>query len=585
MESPVRPPQSAARGLIAAWSVHGLTASGAVLGLFALLATARGELRSAALLMLAAFAVDGVDGTLARAARVRERLPVIDGRRLDDVIDYLNYVIVPCFFLAAAGLVGSGWAALPALASAYQFAQTDAKTEDHFFLGFPSYWNFVALYAWLLALEPATTAGWLAGLSLLVFVPIRYVYPTRMPRFGRTMTLGAAVFTALLLAATLSEDAASASRLARLSLAYPIAYAALSLWLGGLNRGEMTVGVLLAQLGTPASPAVADVRRYLREFLSDPRVIDLPGPARFLLVNAVIAPLRAPRSARAYRSIWSEAGSPLLVHSRAFASALARELGPAYRVELGMRYGAPRLSEALVRLTASAVSRVVAFPLYPQAAESSSGSAIAAIRAAAARDSARPPLHFVPPFFAHTGFVEAAAAVARPALSARVDHVLFSYHGLPERHVRRADPSGAHCLASPGCCDAPGAALAHCYRAQCFATTRALASALGLAPASVTTAFQSRLGRTPWIGPATDATLVELARRGVRRLAVLCPSFVADCLETLEEIGLRGRETFRAAGGEELALVPCVNASPEWVRGAAGLVRASAASRTPDPSG
>jgi ferrochelatase len=163
--------------------------------------------------------------------------------------------------------------------------------------------------------------------------------------------------------------------------------------------------------------------------------------------------------------------------------------------------------------------------------------------------------------------------------------VLFSYHGLPERHVRRADSTGAHCLASAACCDAPGDALAHCYRAQCFATTRAVADALGLPGAGVTTAFQSRLGRAQWIGPSTNRVLGDLARSGVRRLGVVCPSFVADCLETLEEIGLRGRETFRAAGGDELALAPCVNASVEWVRGAAGLVRASAATQTPGRPG
>jgi phosphatidylcholine synthase len=236
MESPARSGELATRGRVAAWSVHGLTASGAALGLFALLEAARGELRAAALLMLAAFAVDGVDGTLARAARVHEHTPQIDGRRLDDVIDYLNYVIVPCFFLAAGGLVGSAWAAMPALASAYQFAQADAKTDDHFFLGFPSYWNFVALYAWLLALEPATVAAWLTGLSVLVFVPIRYVYPSRMTRFRRAMTLGAGGFTALLLAATLVPEPSLARGLAWLSLAYPVAYGVLSLRLGGLRR-------------------------------------------------------------------------------------------------------------------------------------------------------------------------------------------------------------------------------------------------------------------------------------------------------------------------------------------------------------
>lgn len=222
----------------AAWSVHALTASGAAMGLFALLEAARGDLRAAALWMLAAFAVDSVDGTLARAAQVHERTPSIDGRRLDDVVDYLNYVIVPCFFLAANGLVGWGWAALPALASAYQFAQADAKTEDHFFLGFPSYWNFVAIYAWLLDAAPATVAAWLAGLSLLVFVPIKYLHPTRMTRLAKTMIGGAAAFTALLGAACAVRDPAQRAVLTHVSLLYPAAYFALSLRLGGLRRAR-----------------------------------------------------------------------------------------------------------------------------------------------------------------------------------------------------------------------------------------------------------------------------------------------------------------------------------------------------------
>jgi phosphatidylcholine synthase len=221
---------------LAAWLVHALTASGAMMGLFALLEAARGDLRASALWMLAAFAVDSVDGTLARAAHVHERTPNIDGRRLDDVVDYLNYVIVPCFFLAQGGFVSWGWTTLPALASAYQFAQADAKTEDHFFLGFPSYWNFVAIYAWLLEASSLTTAAWLLGLSALVFVPIKYLYPTRMTRFARTMILGAAAFTALLTLACATNDAALRTHAAWVSLLYPTAYGALSLWLGGLHR-------------------------------------------------------------------------------------------------------------------------------------------------------------------------------------------------------------------------------------------------------------------------------------------------------------------------------------------------------------
>jgi ferrochelatase len=337
------------------------------------------------------------------------------------------------------------------------------------------------------------------------------------------------------------------------------------------------IGVLLAQLGTPASPSERDVRRYLREFLSDPRVIDLRAPARWLLVNAVIAPFRAPKSARAYQAIWTPQGSPLLVHSREFADALQRELGAGFRVALGMRYGAPRIADALAELCEADVSRVVAFPLYPQRAESSTGTAIAAIREAAAQRAGAPPLSFVPAFFADSGFIAAIAAEARTLLAReRSDHLLFSYHGLPERHVRAADPTHAHCLSSPSCCDAPPVAVvANCYRAQCFATTRAIARKLALPAERASTAFQSRLGRDPWIKPWTDEELPRLAARGVKRLAVVCPSFVADCLETLEEVGIRARAQWLALGGEALALVPCVNASPAWVKAAAELVQRS----------
>jgi ferrochelatase len=338
-----------------------------------------------------------------------------------------------------------------------------------------------------------------------------------------------------------------------------------------------TTGVLLVQLGTPASPTTRDVRRYLREFLSDPRVIDLPAPARWLFVNGVIAPFRAPRSARAYRAIWRAEGSPLRIHTDALAGELAKALGAGFRVEVGMRYGKPSITEGLDRLASARVKRIVVFPLYPQHAESSRGSALAAVQTWAPETVMIPELRTVPPFFARPGFVSAVAAAARPVLAElRPDHVLMSYHGLPERHVLAADPSRERCLARADCCVLPGATDT-CYRAQCFATSRAVARALELAPERVSTSFQSRLGRARWIGPSTDDLLVSLAGRGVRRLAVLCPSFVADCLETLEEIGIRARARWKELHGEGFALVPCVNASPPFVDFLAEQVRAAAA--------
>ena len=338
-------------------------------------------------------------------------------------------------------------------------------------------------------------------------------------------------------------------------------------------------GVLLINLGTPQAPQAGAVRRYLREFLSDPRVIDIPALPRWLLVHGIIAPFRAPRSAAAYRTIWGPAGSPLLTNGRALEAALAERLRDR-PVALGMRYGQPSLASALERLLEQGVERVLAVPLYPQYASSSTGSSVERLYRLASERWNTPWIEVLPPFFDAPEFLEAVADVARPALEAfRPDHVLLSYHGLPERHVKKSDPTGAHCLAQADCCERPCEANRWCYRAQCFATSRGLAARLGLPAERLSTAFQSRLGRDPWIRPFTDERVLELARAGVKRLAVLCPSFTADCLETLEEIGGRAREEFLAHGGEALELVPCVNAAPAWVAGLAALIEARLAPR------
>lgn len=340
---------------------------------------------------------------------------------------------------------------------------------------------------------------------------------------------------------------------------------------------EPRTGVLLLNLGTPDAPTTGAVRRYLREFLGDPYVLDVPAPVRWALLNLVILPRRPRRSAEAYRKIWTREGSPLLVHGRALRRALAEALGPAYVVELAMRYGAPAVRGALQRLHAADVARILAVPLYPQFSSAATGSSVAHLERELERMPELPPHEVFPPFYADEPFIAAWAAVARPALlEFAPDHVLFSYHGLPERQVKKTDASGRHCLASEDCCAVIGEVNHNCYRAQCLATSRALAAALELDADRVSTAFQSRLGRTPWIQPFTDEVLPELAAAGHRRLAVLCPSFVADCLETLEEIGLRAREQWLASGGEELLLVPSLNADPAWVEALAVLVRGRA---------
>ena len=332
-------------------------------------------------------------------------------------------------------------------------------------------------------------------------------------------------------------------------------------------------GVLLINLGTPRSPGTADVRRFLAEFLSDPRVLDMPAPLRWLLLHTVILPFRPRRSGRAYAKIWLPEGSPLLVHSLALRDALARRLGPSHTVELGMRYGEPSLRSALAKLVAARVDRLVALPLFPQHSEAATGSAVAKLVEEHARLPSPPPLVVRPAFHADPGFVAAVAAVAAPALDAfRPDFALFSYHGLPEGQIRAGDPTGAHCLSDDDCCAALGGPNLNCYRAQCFATTRALAAALELGEEGHATAFQSRLGPVAWIRPYTDWLLPELSQRGVKRLAVLCPAFTADCLETVEEIGIRARDQWLSVGGEELLLVPSLNAHPRWVEAVAELV-------------
>ncbi len=337
--------------------------------------------------------------------------------------------------------------------------------------------------------------------------------------------------------------------------------------------GDVRIGVLLVNLGTPEAPHPAQVRRYLREFLGDPRVLDMPAPARWLLLNLVILPFRPRASAEAYAKIWTPRGSPLLTNGLDLRDEVARELGADYSVVLGMRYGRPSLRDAAEELSRADVARILALPLFPQYSEAATGSAVARLREELASLDA-PPVEVLPPFYAEPRFVAAVAHVARPRLAAfRPDHVLFSYHGLPERQVRASDPGGSHCLARPDCCDAIGVANHRCYRAHCFATTRSVAAALGLAADRHSLAFQSRLGRTPWIRPYTDEALPELAARGVRRLAVICPSFVADCLETLEEIGMRARASWEALGGEAFELVPCVNADPVWARTLADWIR------------
>lgn len=330
-------------------------------------------------------------------------------------------------------------------------------------------------------------------------------------------------------------------------------------------------GLLLLNLGTPESPSPRDVGRYLREFLMDPLVIDLPWITRFPLVQGIIVPFRSRSSAKLYERIWTKAGSPLLVLSQELHRAVAAKF-PEVPVELAMRYGSPSLRSAFDRLKGKPLKKLVVFPLYPQYSLAATKSSEVATRQAARQAGFTGDLIFVPPFYDDKDFLAAFAnRIAQTLGEAPWDQLVFSYHGLPERQVKRSAPSA--CEFSEACCARITEKNRDCYRAQCFETSRQLAALLNIPEAKYTTAFQSRLGRTPWIRPYSDELYTQAPKQGMKRLVVASPSFVADCLETLEEIALRGKESFEASGGESLRLVPSLNASANWVDAVCAISR------------
>ncbi len=329
-------------------------------------------------------------------------------------------------------------------------------------------------------------------------------------------------------------------------------------------------GVLLINLGSPDSTSVHDVRRYLREFLMDPRVLDSPWPVRWSVVNLAILPKRPVESAEAYKKIWTSEGSPLVVTSRNVQIELQRRFGGTAVVELAMRYQNPTIESAIARLREQGVTDLLVFPLFPHYAMSSFETAVVRAQEVAALLAPEMTVKVAAPYFADPDYIAALAASAANFLGAGYDHLLFSFHGLPERHMRKANPG--HCLSTPNCCDTPGPALRTCYRAQCFATVRAFVEATGIPADKHSVSFQSRLGREPWLKPYTDVEFVRLAEGGVKKLLVICPAFVSDCLETLEEIAMRGREVFLEAGGREFALIPCLNEHPRWLDALQGML-------------
>lgn len=320
----------------------------------------------------------------------------------------------------------------------------------------------------------------------------------------------------------------------------------------------MKHGLLLINLGTPDDPGIAAIKRYLREFLADERVITLSAPLRYLLLYTIILPLRSKRSAKAYQAIWTAEGSPLLYHSQKVAESLQKKVGEHCKVVLGMRYGKPSIEDALQQL--QTCEKITILPLYPQYSSAATGSSIEKALQILGTQTTLPSINLIRDFHVHPQFIDALATSIKPYVASH-DYILFSYHGIPENHLHKSGCKPI-CVAN---CPSTETMERTCYRAQCLQTTSLVAKNLGLIHAKHGSAFQSRLGKTPWIKPYTDETLVDLMSQGVKRLAVVCPSFVADCLETLEEIGIQLKKRWKNLGGEELTLIPCLNANDDWL--------------------
>ena len=324
------------------------------------------------------------------------------------------------------------------------------------------------------------------------------------------------------------------------------------------------IGVVLMNLGSPDSTSVKDVRTYLKQFLMDERVIDVPYLLRYILINGVIVPFRAPKSAEAYSTIWTKEGSPLVVLTKQLQHALQQQVD--VPVEIAMRYGNPTVTSAFDNLMTNHpdLDEVLAIALYPHYAMSSFETAVEYAKEVYAAGSYPFKLQFLKPFYNEPNYIQALAENIKPFLEQSHDHILFSYHGIPGRHVRKSDVTGCHCLKVENCCQIPSPAHSQCYRHQVFTTTKLVMQALQIPEDKYSIAFQSRLGKG-WLQPFTDKRLEEMPKEGIKKLLILCPAFVSDCLETLEEIDERGKESFMEAGGETYTMIPCLNTNPLWV--------------------
>ncbi|HYM92905.1 MAG TPA: ferrochelatase [Chitinophagaceae bacterium] len=326
----------------------------------------------------------------------------------------------------------------------------------------------------------------------------------------------------------------------------------------------MKRGIILMNLGSPDSTEVRDVRRYLNEFLMDGRVIDYPYLFRLMLVKGIIVPFRAAKSAEAYRSIWTKEGSPLINFTRETQKALQQKLTES--VEVAMRYGNPSMAEAFDKLQQKnpGIEEAVLIPLYPHYAMSSYETAVEHAKKIYRQKKYSFRLVFIKPFYDEPGYVNALTENIRPFLQQEYDHILFSYHGVPQRHIFKGDIAGNHCLKVENCCAVDSLSNQQCYRHQCLKTMNLVTGKLDLPANKFSYSFQSRLGKG-WLEPFTDIRLEEMPKEGIKKLLIVCPAFVSDCLETLEEIAERGKETFLHAGGESFTMIPCLNVHPLWV--------------------
>ena len=323
-------------------------------------------------------------------------------------------------------------------------------------------------------------------------------------------------------------------------------------------------GVLLVNLGSPESPDPKDVKVYLDEFLMDERVIDLPSFLRTLLVRGIILNTRPKKSAKAYKKIWWKEGSPLIVLSQRLLQKMEAKVQ--LPLALGMRYGKPSIQSGLQELADKGVTEVLLVPMYPQFAMATTETIL--VLAESLRQKYFPQIQFttLPSFYKHPDYIRVLSQSIEESLKGKEwEHLLFSYHGVPERHIRKSDITKSHCKIDGQCCQKTSPAHQYCYRHQCFETTRLVAEYLELKPDSYSTSFQSRLGLDPWLQPYTDKTVAKMAQSGVKNMAIVTPAFVSDCLETLEEIGMEAVEDFEEKGGDHLHVIPCINDREDWV--------------------